>query len=70
MLSELIANAQEALEKHGDMPVGVYTCEAGYAYNEEHSQPVSDPPTVERMDWQSSYWKDREYTHAFSISGA
>lgn len=70
MLSELIAIAQKALATHGDMPVGVCTCVPGYDDNEEHNLPVSDPPCVEHMRWMSSYWIDRNYKKAFSISGA
>ncbi len=70
MLSELIAAAQKALSEHGDMPVGVETCVPGYEYNVEHNLPVSDLPCVEQMRWMSSYWIDRNYQKAFSISGA
>ena len=69
MLSDLVRIAQAALATHGDMPVGVETCEAGYEFNENHSMPVSDAPTVSAPRWIKSYWIGR-FTKAFTLDGA
>lgn len=69
MLSDLVKIATAALEEHGDMPVGVETLVPGYEFNEEHSLPVSDAPSVRRPRWMDSYWQGR-FTKAFCIDGA
>jgi len=69
MLSDLIKIAQEAIKIHGDMPVGVETCVAGYDTNEEHSLPVSDTPNVTRPDWIKKYWIGK-FQMAFVLDGA
>ena len=50
MLSELVMSAQTALINFGDMVVWVKTMEPGYEYNERHSQPASDIPSVYPSD--------------------
>ena len=69
MLSDLLRAATEALKEHGDMPVGIETCVPGYEYNEEHSLPVSDTPTVGNPRWMDSYWRGK-FVKAFVIDGA
>jgi len=72
MLSELILIAQKSLLEYGDMIVWVETSEAGYEFNEEHSQPVSDPPEVigGNIAKKKSYWDNENYQNAFVISGS
>jgi len=69
MLSDLVRIATQAFKEHGDMPVGVETCVARYEYNEEHSLPVSDTPTVGHPRWMGSYWIGK-FKKAFVIDGA
>ena len=69
MLSELSKTVQEALDEHGDMPVGVETYVLGYSYNEDHRLPVSGPPEVISPSWLGSYWKG-EFKQAFVLYGA
>ncbi len=69
MLSDLIRIAQEQLEEHGDMPVGLETCVPGYEFNEEHSLPVSGPPIVGEPRWMKDYWPGK-FQHAFVLDGA
>lgn len=69
MVSDLIRIAQAALDEHGDVPVWVETCVPGYEFNEEHSLPVSDPPTVTSARSLSSYWPGK-FSRAFVLDGA
>ena len=69
MLSELIIAANKALDEHGDMPVGLETCMPGYEFNEEHSLPVSGPPTVTSPRWLQSYWIG-QFNRAFVLDGS
>ena len=69
MLSELIKVAQKVFDEQGDMPVGLETCVPGYEFNEEHSLPVSGPPTVTRPRWLDSYWIGK-FQRAFVLDGA
>ena len=66
MLSDLIRVAQAALDAHGDVPVWVETCMPGYEHNEDHSLPVSDPPTVTYARSLSGYWEGK-YSQAFVL---
>ena len=68
MLSDLIKIAQQALTEHGDMPTGVYTCYPGYEHNEEHSFPVSDPPSVTNPNWLRSYFGGK-FKKSFVLEG-
>lgn len=69
MLSDLVRVAEKALKRYGDMPVGIETCVPGYEYNEAHSLPVSDAPTVGKPGWMNSYWIGK-FDKAFVIDGA
>lgn len=68
MLSDLIRVAQQALQEHGDMPVGVETCVIGYEYTADQSAPVSDEPTVSTPSWLDCYWIGR-FKQAFVLDG-
>lgn len=69
MLSDLIRIAQAALDEHGDLPVWVETCVPRREFNEEHSLPVSDPPTVIHPLSLSSYWPE-QFSLAFVLNAA
>lgn len=69
MLSDLIRIAHAALAEHGDVPVWIETCVPGYEFNEEHSVPVSDAPTVIAARSLRSYWPG-QFARAFVLEGA
>jgi hypothetical protein len=69
MLSDLIRQAQEALEKHGDMILWVETEESGYDDTERHSLPAQHAEVVFKPNLHG-YWQGKDYDKAFTILGA